>query len=56
MCELLEQCWHSDPEERPMFLTIVKILNAISRISKFDKGEVKRGGGDNQPGCACSVM
>ena len=59
MTDLVEQCWHADPRERPTFMTIIKAMNTIGRISKHQKRVVdatEGGTNGNQPGCACTVM
>ena len=63
MCKLVEQCWHSDPKERPTFMRVANVLRSIGYISKFEKKAalVKgkkggAGGAGDQPGCNCVVM
>ena len=64
MCKLVEQCWHSDPKERPTFMRIANVLRSIGYISKFEKrpeltAKGKRGGAAGAakaPGCDCVVM
>ena len=64
MCKLVEQCWHSNPKERPTFMRICNVLRSISYISKFEKKtelvvKGKRGGvpgAAEAPRCNCVVM
>jgi hypothetical protein len=57
-CELVQQCWHGDPHERPTFSSIVQAMSTIRCISKLDRRQVAgvAGGKDSQPACACTVM
>ena len=64
MCKLVEQCWHSNPKERPTFMRIANVLRSISYISKFEKrpeltAKGKKGGAAGAAeasGCNCVVM
>ncbi|ACO70538.1 predicted protein [Micromonas commoda] len=64
MCKLVEQCWHSDPKERPTFMRIANVLRSIGYISKFEKrpeltAKGKKGGAAGAAeaaGCNCVVM
>ena len=67
--ELVEQCWHSEPSERPTFLKITEELRRVGRLSKFEKrssdkklnknsgGKASSGGESNEdaPKCGCVV-
>ena len=52
--ELITQCWHRRPSERPTFTRIVNVLANISRISKFEKRSRPKAVED--PQCACAIM
>jgi serine/threonine protein kinase len=43
MTQLVEQCWHPDPNERPTCAVVSKIMRNIGRLSKYDKAEKSPG-------------
>ena len=51
---MVEQCWHQDPEKRPPFTEVVKILDEqMKKVIRTGTGSMTAARGSN--GC-CSIQ
>lgn len=52
---MVEQCWHKDPEKRPAFTEVVKILDEqMKKVIRTGTGSKSAAGGGG--GGCCSIQ
>ena len=53
---MVERCWHKDPEKRPAFTEVVKILDEqMKKVIRTGTGSRSASGGGAGEGC-CSIQ